>query len=155
MSTEGRQTSGGAGTEGPLEATRAFVQAVVWGEHRTVWELLGPEGRNVVLRVAVNSGMDDALAARLREGTATAGEFHEVLVELVSGLRPDLQGTDFDALEYELDPEEPAPGSVRVALTVPMPTELGGGLPVGSAELSQEDGQWRVDRLVPRRALAG
>ena len=138
---------------GAEETTRAFVGAVVWGEHLRVWELLGQEGRQAVLRVAVNHGMDEALAARLRDGTATAGELEDFLTELVNGLRADLQGNDVEGLEYELDPEPPGPGRARVVLSTPVPAELGPGLPVGSAELSEEDGQWRVDRLVPRKAL--
>ncbi len=139
----------------PLETARSFVDAVSWGEHGTVWELLGAEGREAVLRVAVKRGMDEALAARLRDGTARAGELNEFLLALIHGLRADLEGADLDALEYELDPDSASPGQVRVQLTAPMPSELGGGLPVGSVELSEDDGAWKVDRLVPRRAIIG
>ena len=140
---------------GPVETTRTFVDAVVWGEHGTVWDLLGPEARTTVLRVAVNQGMDEELAARLREGTATERELNEFLVELVNGLRADLQGTDPDNLEYELDPSEAQPGRATVQLTTPMPAELGGGLPACSAELVEDDGRWQVERLVPRRSVTG
>lgn len=144
-----------AETAGPLETTRAFVDAVAWGEHRTVWDLLGPEARSTVLRVAVNQGMDEALAARLGEGTATGAELNEFLVELVNGLRADLQGADPDNLEYELDPSETEPGRARVQLMAPMPPELGGGLPACSAQLTEDGGRWRVERLVPRRSVTG
>ena len=143
------------GAEDPLETTRVFVDAITWGEHGTVWELLGEEGRKTVLRVAVNRGMDEALAARLREGTATGREVSEFLLALVNGLRADLEGANLDALEYELDPDPGGPGQARVLLTAPMPAELGGGLPVGSVELSEDGGRWKVDRLVPRRAIIG
>lgn len=139
----------------PLEATRTFVDAVAWGEHRTVWDLLGAEARSTVLRVAVNQGMDEALAARLGEGTATGAELNEFLVELVNGLRADLQGADVDALEYELDTSETEAGRAKVQLTSPMPAELGGGLPACFAELTQENGRWQVERLVPRRSVTG
>ncbi len=138
----------------PLETTRTFVDAVVWGDHLTVWELLGEEGRSTVLKVAVNHGMDEELAARLRDGTATGGERNEFLLDLVLGLRADFQGNDVDALVYELDPEPPGPDQARVLFTVPMPAELGGGLPVGSAELSHNGERWKVERLVPRRSLS-
>ncbi len=144
-----------ADTAGPVETTRTFVDAVVWGEHRMVWDLLGEEGREAVLRIAVNQGMEEALATRLREGTATPPELNEFLVELVNGLRADLHGADTDALEYELDPTDTEPGKAMVQLTAPMPPELGGGLPACSAELSQDAGRWRVERLIPRRSVTG
>lgn len=131
-----------------------FVGAIVWGEHHTVWELLGAEGRRTVLRIASERGMDEALAARLRDGTAARAEREEFLTDLVNGLRADLLGTDFDALVYLPDPD-PEPGRARVIMTVPFPETLGqgDGLPVGSVELSEDDGMWKVQRLIPRPGL--
>jgi hypothetical protein len=134
----------------PVEAARAFIDAVAWGEHRTVWDLLGKDGRKTVLRVALASGMDDGLAGRLREGTASEAEESEFLADLVNGLRADLAGTDLDTLEYALDPEPAEGGRTRVKLTAPLPAILGEGLPVGSVELSDDGGRWRVEALVPR-----
>lgn len=138
----------------PLQTARSFVDAVMWGDHQAVWDLLGDEGRNTVLDVAVSKGMDEELAARLRDDTATGGERNDFLLDLVFGLRSDLHGNDVDSLEYELDPDAPGPGQARVVLTAPAPVELGGGLPVGSAELSHDGQQWKVERLVPRRSLS-
>lgn len=139
-----------------VEATtvaRTFVEAIAWGEHRRVWELLGPEGRKTVLRVAVKNGMDEALAARLRDGTAGPGETEEFLAELLNGLRADLAGNDLDSLEYSADADERS-DQVRVLLTAPVPPLLGPvGLPVGSLELARHDGQWLVERLTPRPDL--
>ena len=139
-----------------VEATttaRTFVEAIAWGEHRRVWELLGPEGRKTVLRVAVKNGMDEALAARLRDGTAGPGETEEFLAELLTGLRADLAGNDLDTLEYSADADERT-DQVRVLLTAPVPPLLGPvGLPVGSLELVRHDGQWLVERLTPRPDL--
>lgn len=138
------------GTDEATLAARTFVEAIAWGEHRKVWELLGPEGRKTVLRVAVKNGMDEALAARLRDGTAGMTESEEFLGELVDGLRADLAGNNLDDLEYSADTEH-APGQVRVLLTAPVPPLLGPvGLPVGSVELAHIDGAWLVERLVPR-----
>lgn len=137
----------------PEEATHAFVDAIAWGEHHTVWDLLGAEGRKTVLRVALSHGMDDALVARLRDGTASNRERNEFLTDLVNGLRADLAGNDLDSFEYHLDPEPPAPGRARVTLIVPVPEILdrgAGGLPVGSVELSGDGTRWWVERLVPR-----
>jgi hypothetical protein len=133
----------------PDETARAFVDAVVWGEHRRVWDLLGLEGRTTVLKVAANRGMDEVLVARLRDGTAADGEREEFLADLVNGLRADLAGNDLDALEYELDPVAGEPGRSRVVIQAPLNPLLGGYLPAASVELSQESGSWKVERLVP------
>ena len=152
MSDAGADGVGGGRT--PVETTREFVDAVVWGEHRKVWELMGVEARTTVLKVASNRGMDEALVARLRDGTATDAERDEFLVDLVNGLRADLAGNDLDALEYEADAEPLEPGRARVVISVPIAVGLGGNLPVGSVELTTESStkgaEWRVERLVPQ-----
>ena len=136
--------------DGATETARAFIDAIAWGEHRRVWELLGPEGRRTVLRVAVRNGMDEALAARLRDGTASSGETEEFLGELLAGLRADLAGNELDSLEYGIDDDYEG-DQARVLLSAPVPPLLGPvGLPVGSVELAQHDGEWRVERLTPR-----
>ncbi|MDQ4070784.1 MAG: hypothetical protein M3203_15140 [Actinomycetota bacterium] len=134
---------------GPDDIARAFVDAVIWGDHRLVWDLLGIEGRTTVLRIAGNRGMDEALVARLRDGTAADAEKDEFLADLVNGLRADLAGNDLDALEYELDTAPHEPGRARVVVHAPLPPALGGTLPAASVELSSEAGEWRVERLVP------
>jgi hypothetical protein len=139
----------------PLDTAREFVDAVVWGEHLRVWELLGLEARTTVLKVASNRGMDEALMARLRDGTASVAERDEFLTDLVNGLRADLSGNDLDALEYEEDAEPPEPGRARVVISVPVAVGFGGNLPVGSVELATEpstNGEiaWRIERLVPQ-----
>ena len=138
-----------------LDAARQFVDAVVWGEHRTVWELMGIEARTTVLKVASDRGMDEALVARLRDGTAADAERDEFLMDLIAGLRADLAGNDLDALEYEEDAEPPEPGRARVVISVPVAIGFGGNLPVGSVELAEESStsgetEWRVQRLVPQ-----
>lgn len=139
-----------AGGEDAILAARTFIEAVAWGEHRKVWEMLAPVGRKTVLRIAVKNGMDEAMSARLRDGTAGVNESEEFLGELVDGLRADLAGNSLDDLEYSADTEH-APGQVRVVLTAPLPPLLGPvGLPVGSLELACIDGEWVVERLTPR-----
>ncbi len=133
------------------ERAKAFVDAVAWGEHLKVWDLLSEEGRRTVLRVGAARGMDDALAARLRDRTATTAEQDEFLADLVNGLRADLTGNDLDALEAELLPEPSGPGRARVMLVAPLPEVLNlPGLPVATVDMAEEDGGWRVDRLIPR-----
>lgn len=133
------------------EVAERFVGAIVWGEHHTVWELLGSEGRRTVLRIASERGMDDALAARLRDGTAARAEREEFLTDLVNGLRADLLGIDVDSVVYLPDPD-PEPERTRVIMTVPFPEVLaqGDGVPVGSVELTDDSGIWKVQRLLPR-----
>ena len=150
--SEGNGVDSGTTVEATTVA-RTFIEAIAWGEHRRVWELLGPEGRKTVLRVAVKNGMDEALAARLRDGTAGPGETEEFLAELLNGLRADLAGNDLDTLEYSADDDERT-DQVRVVLTAPVPPLLGPvGLPVGSLELARHDGHWLVERLTPRPDL--
>lgn len=138
-------------TAAAVEAARAFVHAVAWGEHLRVWDLFGEEGRRAVLRIAVDRGMDEGLAARLRDGTATTTERDAFLSDLVNGLRADLEGADVDELEFAPDPD-PDDGRLRVLLLVapPGPLAADGGLPVGSVELAEEGPGWRVQRLLPR-----
>jgi hypothetical protein len=138
-----------------IETAQAFVDAIVWGEHQKVWDLMGIEARTTVLKVASNRGMDEALVARLRDGTAAEAERHEFLADLVNGLRADLAGNDLDVLEYEEDSEAPEPDRARVVLSVPVAMGLGGNLPVGSLELAKEpsttgEAEWRIERLVPQ-----
>ncbi len=141
-------------TTTPQDVAKAFVDAVAWGEHHTVWELLSSEGRTVVLRLGATRGMDQALAARLRDGTAATAEREEFLTDLVNGLRADLAGNDLDTLEAELQGDPlggSASGSARVILVSPLPEVLAvPGLPFASVELTEESDGWRIDRLIPR-----
>ncbi len=148
----GAAVSAADGASGPsaLDTAREFVDAVVWGEHRKMWSLLGLEARTTVLKVASDRGMDEGLVARLRDGTASDAERDEFLGDLITGLRSDLAGNDLDALTYEEDPEPPEPGRARVVILVPVAIGLGGNLPVGSVELAIEEAEWRIQRLVPQ-----
>lgn len=142
-------------TAAALDTAREFIDSVVWGEHRKVWDLMGLEARTTVLKVASDRGMDEALVARLRDGTAIDAERDEFLLDLIAGLRADLAGNDLDALEFEEDAEAPEPGRSRVVISVPVAIGFGGNLPVASLELAQESStsgepEWRIQRLVPQ-----
>ncbi|MGI8937569.1 MAG: hypothetical protein ACR2JF_05010 [Iamia sp.] len=146
-----------------IEEARSFVEAVAWGEHRRVWALLSAEGRRLVLDVAGRRGMDAALVGQLRAGTADEPAWASFLVDLVNGLRMDLRGTDLDHVAYEAAAAPPggrtAPDGVHAHtwVTIVEPpgaslAALGGiALPVATVELSDEEGTWRVTRLVPQR----
>ncbi|MDP9073958.1 MAG: hypothetical protein M3N98_07255 [Actinomycetota bacterium] len=144
----------GSDPTSPVEVSRAFVSAVVWGEHLTIWDMLTPEAQRAVITIAANRGMDERLAARLRDGTAARGERETFLTDLVNGLRADLRGNDLDAVDYRLDPDAgfAGPDEARVMLLAPMLEGLGAPLPVASVELVQLDSRWRVARLLPTRA---
>lgn len=132
-----------------VKTAEEFVTGIVWGEHRAVWNLLAADGRARVLTVAANRGMDEGHAARLREGTASESETNEFLTDLVNGLRADLAGNDLDNLLYEPSPKEVEAGRAKVVMLVPLHPPLGGTLPVGTVELVNEEGEWKVEALVP------
>ena len=134
----------------PVEVAREFLEAVVWGDHTKVWESFGLEARTAVLKVAGNRGMDEALSARLRDGTAAESELNEFLADLVTGLRADMAGNDLDSLTYELDTGPQDPGRARVVVNVPIPPPMGGYLPAASVELTGEAGEWKIVRLLPQ-----
>ncbi len=139
-----------------LDASRSFIHAVAWGEHRTVWELLALVGRKAVLRVALGRGMDDVLASRLREDRAEPDELDAFLSDLVNGLRSDLAGADLDTLGFEPTPPSGDTGATTVVLTTPTAPEIARygieSLPIATLELVTEDDTWRVAGLTPRVA---
>ncbi len=137
----------------PGEAAQTFVQAVVWGDHHLVWEMLSTEAQRVVMGIATSRGMPEPLAARLRDGTATKAELDQFRGDLVNGFRADLLSADVDTLQYEVDEAVFEPGTARVVLVVPVPDpRLGLGLPAASLEMRQEGDEWRIERLIPRLA---
>ena len=137
----------------PDEAARTFIQAVAWGEHHMVWDMLSSDAQRVVMGIATSRGMPEPLAARLRDGTATQAELDQFRGDLVNGFRADLLAIDIDTLEYDVVDGALEPGTARVVLVVPVPDPiLGSGLPAGSLELTQEGEDWKVDRLISRLA---
>lgn len=124
-----------------MAAARRFVDAVIWGEHLTVWDLLSTPGREAVLATAVSRGMAPEEAARLRSGTSSVEERDAYLADLVNGLRAELAGADTDQLVYE----EVGSGSVRVS--TPAPPSLGAPLPVAVVHVRAVATRWFVERL--------
>ncbi|MBW3580381.1 MAG: hypothetical protein KY447_03900 [Actinobacteria bacterium] len=137
-------------SDGPEVVAKGFVDAIAWGEHHRVWELLSADGRRTVLRVGTSRGMDEALVARLGDGTAATSEREEFLSDLIKGLRADLAGNDLDTVEAELDTSsEGPPGTARVVLVSPLPAVLNlPGLPMATVDLVDEAGEWRVERII-------
>ncbi len=136
------------GSDEPVVTARAFVGAVAWGEHTTVWDLLAPDARIAVLELATRRGMDPLLAARLREGTAGADERDRFLADLLHGLQAELVGVEVEELRYVSgDRGTTVQGSVLVHLVADVPVELGDAVPVGRIELVVRGGRWSVVRL--------
>ena len=142
-------------TESPsvVDVARSFVLAVAWGEHRTVWALLGIDARKTVLRVALARGMDDVLAGRLRDETAAPQEYDEFLTDLVNGLRADLAGADLDAPVFQVVEDAVDDGHAAVVLATATPAELArhgvDNLPVATIDLVFEEDGWKIARVDP------
>lgn len=147
-----------AQTSTPGDSASDFLDAIRWGRHTRVWELLSPTGRGSVLDRAVRRGLDPSLAERIRIGIAPSHESDRFLSELVRGLRRDLSGADLDLLRLSAVVHPLGPDRVtidmEVPLVLPMPDVPGERAitvwPAGRLDLSRCDEAWRIDRLVPR-----
>jgi hypothetical protein len=141
---------------GAVAVVKRFFFAVSIGDGEALWEELGEQARAYVLNVAVQQGMDFELGSRLRLGTAEPTEWEDYLANLVWGVQRDTDGIDLANLAYEGEAIEN--GQVRVRYAVPLGLVLPGGtaggttptIPAGSVITEQENGRWRVQRLVPR-----
>ena len=138
----------------PAAVAGAFVAAIAWGEHTTVWELLSETGRSVALAVAQVNGLDRVAAGRIRDGLANPLELEDFLGQLLGGLRHDLRSVDI--AEIILGACTPAPGGATATVELTVPSLLPGtdSWPAGTVVCSHDGaGGWRVDRLEP--VLAG
>jgi len=136
------------GSGDPLTTAQAFLGAVAWADHTTVWELLAPTARHAVLELATRRGMDPLLAARLREGAATTEERDDFLADLLHGLRAEVAGVDLETVRCVVgEGGTTVPGSVLVRLVADVPAELGAAVPVGRIEVVRSGGRWAVVRL--------
>ncbi|MGH1491445.1 MAG: hypothetical protein ACRBK7_18945 [Acidimicrobiales bacterium] len=136
-----------------VEVARSFLEAIVWGQHLTVWELLSSAGRDVVLEAGARRGLDAVQAARLRQGTSPTEEQDKFLTGLVHGLRVDFSSVELEKVVPLSDVVELAEG--RYEVTLECPASFGeGGWAAGSMEISEQrraDGvtRWLVDRINP------
>lgn len=136
-------------------AAESFLAAIKKGDHRGVWAMFSDIAQAFVLNRAVDRGMDFDLMSGIRDGTAPEEDVDRYLEELLEGLRRDLRGVDIDRLVYEATPEaESTTRQVRVVYLLEMDMAIGDqrpSIPAGSVIVApQDDGSWRVDRLVPR-----
>ena len=134
------------------ERARAFIHAIVWAEHTTLWDLLSDEGRPTALSVAVHNGLDRVVASRIRDELANPVERERFLQQLVVGLRRDLRSVELTALTVG---ESNCRDDGAVVVELQTPSQLPGihAWPAGLLVLSRDpDRGWLVDRLDPRLA---
>lgn len=143
---------GAAVTSAAAERARAFIHAIVWAEHTTLWELLSEEGRGAALSVAVRNGLDRVVAGRIHDDLADPVERERFLQQLVGGLRRDLRSVELTELTVG---ECSRRADCTVAAELETPSRLPGtdAWPAGRLILSQDtDRGWLIDRLEPRLA---
>ena len=142
-------------TESPHEAVQraaAFIHAIVWAEHTTLWDLLSDQGRAAALSVAMRNGLDRVAAGRIRDDLANPVERERFLQQLVGGLRRDLRSVELTELALG---ECRAIDDGTVAVELQSPSQLPGidAWPAGRLILSCDaERGWVVDRLEPRLA---
>lgn len=139
---------------GATARAAAFIDAIAWGEHTTVWELLSADGRATALGVAMHNGLDRVVAGRISEDLADPTEREQFLQQLVGGLRRDLRGVDIDNISAVEPTSSTAVGRtdvVAVELTTPSTIPGTHAWLAGTLFLSHTDANgWQVDRLEPR-----
>ena len=139
-------------SSGAAERAGAFVHAIVWAEHTTLWDLLSDRGRTAALSVAMRNGLDRVVAGRIRDGLADPVERRRFLHQLVNGLRRDLRSVELTELTVG-ECHIAGDGSTAVELLSPSQLPGTGAWPAGRLIMSRDAGRgWVVDRLEPRLA---
>ncbi len=130
----------------------AFVHAVVWGEHTTLWELLSDRGRATALSVAVRQGLDRVSAERIRNGLADPLMQDRFLQQLLAGLRRDFRSVEASEVTVgscNLSQD----GSAVVELLTPSKLPGTRAWPAGQLWCSCDINRgWVIDKLEPRKA---
>lgn len=138
---------------GPADRATAFVHAVQWAAHTEVWALLSEEGQATALSIGVSNGLDRVTAARIRDRVSDPVELEEFLTRLLGGIRRDLRSIDIDQLDVGDVTFAEDIGSATVELTNPSTIPGTTHWSAGELEMSTGvDGEWFVDRLIPRVA---
>ncbi len=130
------------------QVARRFLDAIVWGEHLVVWEMLSPAGREHVLAAGARRGLDPLQAQRIRLGTSPIDERDAFLSGVVHGLRVDFSMVPLEEVEPTERVLDRPDGSVEVPLECP--ANFGsGGWSAGTLVFSRLEGTWMVDRVHP------
>lgn len=136
----------------PTDAAAAFLTAIENGDSEDIWECFSTKARQFVVERGVRRGLSPEAGASILDGTATAHFRRQFLDDVLAGLRRDLELVRLPLVEIgsasRLDEHR-----VRVTYLERFEVPLGPPLeplPVGSIELIEEGGAWRVERLIPR-----
>jgi len=132
----------------PVSIAERFVQAIVWGEHVTVWAMMSDAGREHVLEAGSRRGLDPLQAQRIRQRTSPQDELDSFLTGLVHGLRVDFAAVPLDDVRATSQPILSNLDVVEVSLHCPA-TFGEGQWGAGSIVLSRSGDGWMVDRVKP------
>jgi hypothetical protein len=132
----------------PASIAERFVQAIVWGEHLTVWAMMSEAGREYVLEAGARRGLDPLQAQRIRQNSSSQDEVDSFLTGLVHGLRVDFSAVPLDEVRAGSQPIQVGADVVEVPLHCPA-TFGEGRWAAGSIMLSRSDDSWMVDRVKP------
>ena len=132
----------------PAAIADRFIQAIVWGEHVVVWDMLSEAGREYVLAAGGRRGLDPLQAQRIRQGTSPQEELDLFLTGLVHGLRVDFAAVPLDDVRAENPAIQPKDQAVEVPLLCPA-TFGDERWAAGSIQLSRVDETWLIDRVNP------
>ncbi|NNE12554.1 MAG: hypothetical protein HKN41_09980 [Ilumatobacter sp.] len=132
----------------PVDVAARFVEAIAWGEHTVVWELLSPTGRSTAVSVALARGLDRVIASRIVDNVADPAELDEFLRRLLHGLRRDLRSVDVAEIKVvacDVD-DRSAIAHLITPSTIPGTDAWAAGRVVMAAD---DAGRWAIDRLEP------
>ena len=132
----------------PASVAERFVQAIVWGEHVTLWAMMSDVGREYVLEAGGRRGLDPLQAQRIRQNSSPQDEVDSFLTGLVHGLRVDFAAVSLDDVRAT---SQSVPTDLDV-VEVPLhcPATFGDEQwAAGSILLSRSGDTWMVDRVKP------
>lgn len=138
----------------PISIAERFVQAILWGEHVTVWAMMSDAGREHVLEAGARRGLDPLQAQRIRQRTSPQDELDSFLTGLVHGLRVDFSAVPLDEVRASTEAVATNMDVVEVALHCPA-TFGEGRWSAGSIVLSRSADGWMVDRVKPVLSRSG
>ncbi|NNF65772.1 MAG: hypothetical protein HKN07_16120 [Acidimicrobiia bacterium] len=131
-----------------LAAARALLNATRVGDEQRLWQLFSPAAKGRIIDVGEQQGLPADVAGRLRTETASAEEMDAFLVDVLEGIRRDLEWSTLSRLDVELmnESEEAARVALVEPLAIPLPGTAG-GLPAAWLTLSPIAEIWLIDDI--------
>lgn len=131
-----------------VATARALLDAMRAGDEQRLWHLFSPEARRRIIDVGEQQGLPADVAGRLRTETAPRGEMDAFLVDMLEGVRRDLEWSTLGRLDVELMSESEVGARVALVepLTIPLPG-IAGGLPAAWLTLSRVNDFWVIDDI--------